>query len=290
MASSIQLLSSARRWQVLHPAIYLISVLPGLFWSVVLPDKYSRFDLAITTLSVVLIQHGVNVLNDFIDWKKGADSEKEISWVHLHHLNLRVVQFHGLLSFILGISLGCLVVVHHQSFKVLYVALPLVALGYSYNASQWTLSYTALGEWVTGLCYGPGVFGCMGYLFEKKITTITLLGSLAFGFLAVSVLFSHQPPQILTDFLSGKSSFAVRHGAKRTFFVSKIFSALALVFLSTLLFLITSNSISVFALFIFEIFLLFRIKRLKPSPKIILDSFLWLGSFSLILKLSGGLS
>jgi 1,4-dihydroxy-2-naphthoate octaprenyltransferase len=272
MENTIELRWSSRRWEVLQPPIYLISILPGLAWAVLLPSSASRTLLALTTLAVVLIQHGVNVLNDAIDWNKGADSEKELSWVHFHRLDLKTVKTHGLLSFVTGVVVGVAIVSHYQVFELLWVALPLVLLGYSYNSSQWTLSYTFLGEWVTGLCYGPGVFGCMGYLFLKNISMPLLLGSVAFGFLAVAVLFSHQPPQILSDFLAGKSSFAVRHGPQKTFLVAQIFTVifsltLTLIFCfnftrnSQLLVLVLTTSVS-----------LYRFLRTPPSPKSVLNA------------------
>ena len=263
---------NATRWQVLQPAIYLISLLPGLVWSVLLPSSASRLALVGTTVSIILIQHGINVLNDAIDWKKGADSQKELSWVHFHSLNLTVVRTHGILSFILGVLLGSLIVFKTQTFEVFYVALPLLALGYGYNASQWTLSYTALGEWVTGFCYGPGVFGCMGYLFLKQVTPTVIFGSLAFGFLAVAVLFSHQPPQVLSDFLAGKLSFAVRHGPQKTVWAAKVLSSLALALLSLIVTLKLRSWIGISINISLGLFLASQQIKEIPSPKTILRS------------------
>ena len=235
MAEVAEIKLSVNRWQVLQPAIYLISLLPGLFLLSLLPDGGSKPFLALTTLAVVLIQHGINVLNDSIDWRKGADSEKELSWVRFHSGDLKWVNAHGIMSFMLGVTLGSAVVIATQAFDVFYVAFPLLALGYGYNASQWTLSYTSLGEWVTGLCYGPGVFGCMGYLFLKTISVPLMVGSLAFGCLAVAVLFSHQPPQVFSDFLAGKSTFAVRYGKERTIRTAKILAGVSLLLLTAIL-------------------------------------------------------
>ncbi|MBM4317868.1 MAG: prenyltransferase [Deltaproteobacteria bacterium] len=289
MEQALELNLSSKRWQVLQPAIYLISILPGLAWAVLLPSTSSRFVLFLTTLSVILIQHGINVLNDLIDWKKGADTEKELSWVHFHQLNLKTVSTHGLVSFFLGTFLGTLLVFINHRPEVFIVALPLLLLGYGYNASQWTLSYTNLGEWVTGLCYGPGVFGCMGYLLTGEMTKSLYLGSLAFAFLAVAVLLSHQPPQILNDFLAGKLSFAVRHGVKRTFFVAKVLFLNSL-FLLTFIFCLNSNSAAA-SLLVSAGGILILIQQIKKqvSPQVILISSLALTLWMLSLKVFGGL-
>lgn len=284
MENTIELKLSSKRWEVLQPPIYLISILPGLVWSILLPESVSRLWLTLTTVAVVLIQHGVNVLNDAIDWKKGADSQKVLSWVHFHQLNLSVVRIHGLISFFLGVAVGISIVFQFQMYSVLLVALPLVLLGYGYNASQWTLSYTSLGEWVTGLCYGPGVFGCMGYLFLGKLSLSAVLGSMAFGFLAVAVLFSHQPPQVLNDFLAGKSSFAVRHGAEKTFGVARLLTMTSLLILTVLFTLNFKEPLFKAAIAFCTFIAIVRLTRHQPSPKIILNSTLWIVGAALLLS------
>jgi 1,4-dihydroxy-2-naphthoate octaprenyltransferase len=289
MENIIELKSGSNRWQVLQPAIYLISILPGLTWSTLLNGSSSGLHLVVITLAVVLIQHGVNVLNDAIDWKKGADSEKELSWAHFHGLDLRVVKVHGLVSFLIGTLIGLSEIYYFQRFEVLYVAIPLLVLGYGYNASQWTLSYTSLGEWVTGLCYGPGVFGCMGYLLFPSITPTLVLGSIAFGFLAVAVLFSHQPPQVLSDFLAGKSSFAVRYGAKITYLISRTLCVSALCLLVFIFNINASSLIAPITLFVGFAITLLRLFKTEPSPKLILQSALSIVSLPIILKLLEGL-
>jgi len=179
-------------------------------------------------VAVVLIQHAINVFNDETDWHRGADGEKELSWYHFHQGNSLALKCHAWGSLVLGVLLGMGVVTLSNRSEVLWAAIPLVALGCFYNHSRWALSYTRWGEWVTGICYGPGVFGCMAYVLTGEISRELLLGSFSCSSLAVSVLLSHQPPQVLTDFAAGKKSFAVRHGAKKTYATAKILCGLCL--------------------------------------------------------------
>lgn len=285
MSGTIGYNHGSNRWQVLQPAIYLISILPSLAWFCILESSPPQATLLLTTLAVVLIQHGINVLNDAVDWEKGADSNKQLSWVHFHQINLKAVRLHGFISFWIGTILGCGLVSHLKMLEVFYVALPLVALGYCYNSNQWTLSYTALGEWVTALCYGPGVFGCIGYLLVGRVSLINILGSLAFASLAVAVLLSHQPPQVLNDFLAGKMSFAVRNGPKRTFLVAKILQFLSQ-FLLIVIFSLTANTPWYsLILFIFGSVLISITFRFTPTPKTILLQALALIGGAFILKI-----
>jgi 1,4-dihydroxy-2-naphthoate octaprenyltransferase len=204
-------------WQALDPPIYLISVLPGAaVWLLTASQGQPLGHVATATLAVILLQHAINVLNDVSDWRLGADTEKHHSWARFHRLNLATAAVHGYASLLGGGLLGLLVLIDARQLWILAVAAPLVLLGYFYNSGPRPLSYTHLGEWVTGLCYGPGVFGCLWLLATGRFSLAVIPGSLAFFSLAVALLLSHQPPQIATDRQAGKRSFAVRFGARVT--------------------------------------------------------------------------
>ncbi|MCB1773278.1 MAG: prenyltransferase [Gammaproteobacteria bacterium] len=207
----------------LNPPIYLVSILPGLGVFLLAADRVAApSTVALATLAVVLLQHGINLLNDAADWRLGADVEKFTSWVRFHDGEPATAARHGLLSLLAGGLLGLYVLWLGQQWWILLPALPLVLLGYAYNAGDRPLSYTHFGEWVTGVCYGPGVFGCLWLVAGFGFDTGWWLGSFAFGLLAVALLLSHQPPQIATDREAGKLSFAVRYGGQRTVLVVRV--------------------------------------------------------------------
>lgn len=210
-------------WKALNPPIYLVSVLPGLGVPVLAAGELPNpVGLLLATLAVVLVQHAINLLNDAADWRLGADVEKFSSWVRYHDERPETAVRHGVLSLLAGGVLGLLVLWVQQQLWILWLALPLVGLGYLYNAGPRPLSYTHLGEWVTGICYGPGVFGCLWLVAGLQPGVGMLAGSLAFGVLAMALLLSHQPPQVDTDRCAGKRSFAVRYGATTTERVARL--------------------------------------------------------------------
>lgn len=257
------------RWRVLQPAIYLISILPVIVCALALGGQAPFFYFLWVGSAVVLIQHGINVFNDEVDWKKGADIEKKDSWYYFHRENVLALKVHAWVSFLFGTILGIALVITLNRQEVFLIALPLLLLGFFYNHSQWTLSYSAWGEWVTGICYGPGVFGCMAYLFVPRLSFELVLGSLAFSFLAVAVLLSHQPPQVLTDFAAGKRSFAVRYGVEKTYFFARLLTQLSL-FCLGMVFLMYQEGLFFRFLSLFVIFILSVTLPPRLSPPLIL--------------------
>ena len=209
--------------EALNPPIYLVSVLPGLGVPLLAQAPLEHWGgLVLATLAVVLVQHAINLFNDAADWRLGADVEKYDSWVRVHGRQPQVAMLHGGVSLLLAGLLGLGLLWYQDQLWIMLIALPMVALGYLYNAGSRPLSYTHLGEWVTGICYGPGVFGCLWLVAGLQPDAAMLAGMLAFAALAVALLLSHQPPQIETDRRAGKLSFAVRFGAARTVFAARL--------------------------------------------------------------------
>ncbi len=209
--------------EALNPPIYLVSILPGLgVWWLARGDVQFTLGLLLATLAVVLVQHAINLYNDAADWRLGADTEKHDSWVRVHDQRPSVAVVHGTVALLVGGLLGIVVLWLQDQLWLMAVALPMVGLGYLYNAGEKPLSYTHLGEWVTGLCYGPGVFGCLWLVAGRPADASWVAGSLAFAALAVALLLSHQPPQIETDRRAGKYSFAVRYGVRATRLTARV--------------------------------------------------------------------
>ena len=226
--------SCIKWWQIFNPAIYLISILPAIAVVVLAGDNpVWHPGLIFATFAVVLLQHAINLFNDVSDWNLGADTEKMDSWVRLHNGNTRPVTIHALISFLIGGLIGLSVLIIGNKLWIVIIALPLIGLGYLYNAGKSPLSYSWMGEWVTGLCYGPGVFGCLWFVAGLDFNLSALSGMFAFAALAMSLLLSHQPPQIETDRQVGKKSFCVRYGKQKTHQVSVLLFTVALLLIGT---------------------------------------------------------
>jgi 1,4-dihydroxy-2-naphthoate octaprenyltransferase len=253
--------------EALNPAIYLISLLPGL---VVLmhAEAGARGAVLAAAVAVVLLQHAINVLNDVADWKLGADAEKWDSWVRAHR-GTRPALVHGVVSFIAGALLGLAVLVFAGKTWILGVAAPLVLLGYLYNAGPRPLSYTQLGEWATGVCYG-GVFACLWLLAGQSLGPAAAAGTLAFAAFAVALLLSHQPPQIVTDRAAGKHSFAVRYGAATTVRVARGLFALAMACLVANVWLAGGHGAGTLVLGLVALAAVANVWRSTPNPRGIL--------------------
>ena len=229
-----------------------------------------KHGLIFSTLAVVLLQHAINLFNDVSDWNLGADTEKMDSWVRVHNGNTRPVTIHALISFFSGGIIGLSVLIIGDKLWILIIALPLIGLGYLYNAGKSPLSYTWMGEWVTGLCYGPGVFGCLWLVSGLELNLTAVMGMFAFTALAVSLLLSHQPPQFETDRQVGKKSFCVRYGKQKTCQVSVWLFTIALLLIGAGLSISHETDYLQYGLFLLISISSIYLSRVGPNPKRVL--------------------
>ncbi len=263
--------TSIKWWQVFNPAIYLISILPAIAVIILAgEDPVWKQGLIISTLAVVLLQHAINLFNDVSDWKLGADTEKMDSWVRVHNGNTRPVTIHALISFFSGGLLGLSILIIGDKLWIVFIAMPLIGLGYLYNAGKSPLSYTWMGEWVTGVCYGPGVFGCLWFVAGLDFNLTAISGMLAFATLAVSLLLSHQPLQVETDRLAGKKSFCVRYGKQKTCQTSVWLFTTALLLIGAGLSINHSISYLQATAFLLTIIFSIYLSKVGPNPKRVL--------------------
>lgn len=276
------------RVQVINPPIYLISVLPALA-VYLLAGKETLWltGLLIATLGVVLLQHAINLFNDVTDWERGADINKMNSWVRFYDGDTRPVQQQAIVSFSAGAILGVVALYLSDQLWVMFMAMPLVGLGYLYNAGKSPLSYTSLGEWVTGLCYG-GVF--VGYWLVAGLpwNWPLFFGALAIAALSMSLLLSHQSPQLETDRQVGKQSFCVRYGVEITEQVSILLFILAMMFILTGCILQPASSALWYGVIVPIACCSYFLFKHKPDPKriLILSSMLLLLMVLMVLFLN----
>jgi 1,4-dihydroxy-2-naphthoate polyprenyltransferase len=259
-----------RWWQVFNPAIYLISVLPAIVVLLIAGKAVVWTQgLVISTIAVILLQHAINLFNDVSDWNLGADTEKMDSWVRLFDGKTGPVTIQALVSAAAGGITGLSVLYVGDKLSIVYIALPLITLGYLYNAGKSPLSYTWMGEWVTGICYG-GVFACLWLVAGLTLNFEAVMGTMAVAALAMSLLLSHQPPQFETDRAVGKKSFCVRYGIKKTKQVSVFLFTFSLLFIG--LGVSFNQAIPSLQYMLITLILLFSLYLLKvgPSPKRVL--------------------
>lgn len=194
-------------------AASLVPILVGSACAVL--DGVFAVGLFVLTLGAgVLLQAGTNLVNDYFDWRSGADAVGPAGRILRERL-LRPTDLRnmGLAAMALG-SLAGLVIVAKAGWPVLMLGLIGVPLAYAYTAPPFKLAYRSLGELVVFVLMGPGmVVGAYLIQGAQRGLATPLVASLAVGCLVAGILQVNNIRDIDLDRASGKRTLATRLGA-----------------------------------------------------------------------------
>lgn len=167
-------------------------------------------------LSAVCIQIGTNLINDAVDFKKGADTEKRIGPQRITQagvLTEKQVLALGTLFFVLAVAFGVPLVIQGGWVLVL-IGIVSVMMGYSYTAGPFPLAYLGLGDLFVIIFFGLIAVGGMYYVQTLSWSSEAIIMGLQIGFLATVLIAINNFRDMEGDAKVGKKTLAVRFGAK----------------------------------------------------------------------------
>lgn len=160
------------------------------------------------------IQIGTNLVNDAVDFKKGADTEKRIGPQRITQAGILTagqVMFLGSLCFALAVLCGIPLVIKGGGV-IVAIGLASVLMGYSYTAGPFPLAYLGLGDLFVILFFG--LLAVMGIVFlntgEWMIEAFVL--GMQIGFHATVLIAINNLRDRSGDTLVNKKTLAVRFG------------------------------------------------------------------------------
>lgn len=165
-------------------------------------------------LSSLCIQISVNLINDALDFKKGADNSMRLGflratqqgWLSFNEV-LYGAYFCIFLAFIMGIPM---IVEGGPYFLALLIVAPILA--YCYTGGPFPLAYLGLGELFVILFFGIISTVAGFYLQAYMVTKGALLAGLQIGLLAAVVIAINNLRDIENDVKAHKKTLAVRFG------------------------------------------------------------------------------
>lgn len=165
-------------------------------------------------LSAIFIQIGTNLVNDAIDFHKGADTETRIGPQRVTQSGLlthKQVMAAAFACFGVAFALGIPLVVH-GGWPIVAIGLVSLAMGYAYTGGPFPLAYKGLGDFFVIIFFG--LIAVMGtyYLHAGAVTTSSAIAGLQVGLLATVLIAINNLRDAPQDALVGKKTLAVRFG------------------------------------------------------------------------------
>jgi 1,4-dihydroxy-2-naphthoate octaprenyltransferase len=176
---------------------------------------------AATLVGLVLLQAGVNLVNDYFDDQSGLDADPEFER-NPFPLGSRVIQ-RGELSRrgVLGLAAACFaggaacglwLDTLHPGHVVLALGATGFLLGYFYTAPPLRIAYHGAGEPVTFLLFGPLAGLGSYYVQTGRFDAVAAFLSCIVGVLVMAILYLHHFPQHEADARHHKKTPVVRLG------------------------------------------------------------------------------
>lgn len=181
----------------------------------------------------VLIQIATNLINDALDFKKGADTGERLGPIRVTQAGLvsaeavmRMAWICLILAALCGVPL-----LYRGGWPMLIVGLASILAAYAYTGGPFPLAYHGLGELFVIIFFGFVAVGGTFYTHSLQLTRSAVLAGFATGALAAVLIVINNLRDVDGDRVSNKRTLAVRFGerfarAEVVFFALVPFAAL----------------------------------------------------------------
>ena len=205
--------------------------------------------LILACLGVAFLLVGVNLGNDYFDYRQGADPPIGESNRALQRevLPPRWFLIGGFVAFGLGGACGVLVVIDSPP-SVLLLGLPGALLGFFYTAPPFRLGYRGLGEIVVFLTLGEGAVLGSYVVTAARWSWFPLIVGIPISLTVTAILHANNLRDLDEDRRSGKRTLAVRLGTDAAIWEFRILIVAALAAIAALAVLVTPLALAGLAL------------------------------------------
>lgn len=165
-------------------------------------------------LSSVFIQIATNLLNDAIDFEKGADTETRTGPRRLTQSGLvskNQVMIGGFVCLGVALALGVPLVME-GGWPIVAIGLVSLFLAYGYTGGPFPLAYLGLGDLFVILFFGLIAVGGTYFLHTQTYSMTVFVAGLQVGMLATVLIAINNLRDSPQDKLVGKKTLAVRFG------------------------------------------------------------------------------
>ncbi len=181
------------------------------------------FTALLTLLGAMLVQAGVNVLNDYYDALNGTDAMNQeriypftggSRFIQNGVLTERETAVFGTLLFAVSAVIG-LVLLPYAGFGLVGVGFVGLLIGWAYSAPPLALNSRGFGELSVALGFGFWIPLGTDMVQRGDFAALPLLAAAPYALLVAGLLYINQFPDRVADAAAGKHHWVVRLGPQR---------------------------------------------------------------------------
>lgn len=193
----------------------LVPVILGSVYSKYAFGKLNILYLILLAIAMILIQSATNMINDYFDYKRGADSNKSgdekalVSGEITPKQVLFIIFSYQVIALIIGIFLAS-----QTSYYILLVAIIGGLISILYAFGPLPISYTPLGEIVSGVTMGIGITSTVIYIQSGMFNLNTVLVAIPTAVFISTILLTNNLSDIEEDSEAGRKTLPIIIGRK----------------------------------------------------------------------------
>ena len=166
-------------------------------------------------IGALFIQVGTNLVNDYFDFKRGADTVDRLGPPRATQqgwLSPRAVFMGAMTCFALAFCVG-LYLVSVAGWPLVVIGLCSLTAGYAYTGGPFPLAYNGLGDVFVLVFFGFVAVGGTYFVQARTLPVTALLAAIPVGLLGVALLAVNNTRDEKTDAAAGKKTLVVRFGS-----------------------------------------------------------------------------
>ena len=205
--------------------VWLLAIRPRTLTAAVVPvavgtalafhDGEGRAGPALAALlSAVLIQIGTNLINDYYDFKKGADTSERVGPTRVTQSGLippSTVLAGAAVSFLAASAFG-LYLIAVGGWPILAIGVLSLLSGYAYTGGPYPLGYHGLGDVFVFVFFGLVAVTGTYYVQAGQVAPAAWVAALPVGAIGTAILVVNNLRDAATDARAGKRTLVVRLG------------------------------------------------------------------------------
>ncbi|WML34044.1 prenyltransferase [Clostridium sp. OS1-26] len=195
----------------------IVPVILGSIYSRYAFGKLNIIYLILLSVAMILIQSATNMINDYFDFKRGADSKEKkkekalVSGETTPKQVLFIIFIYQLIAFIIGIYIAS-----QTSYYILIVAVIGEIISILYACGPLPISYTPIGEVVSGITMGIGITTTVIYIHSGIFNLNTLFVAVPTAVFIGTILLSNNLSDIEEDRKVGRKTLPILIGIKNS--------------------------------------------------------------------------
>jgi len=205
---------SAHSWILAaRPKTLSASVVPVLVGTA-LGHRVNWFIFACALFGAVFIQIGTNLVNDALDFKRGADTAERLGPIRVTQAGLlgyAVVLRGAYVCFAIAALCGVPLILR-GGWPIVIIGIASILAAYAYTGGPYPLGYHGLGELFVLIFFGIIAVGGSYYVQTLAFDLRAAIAGVAVGLLAVALLVINNLRDIDSDRASQKRTLIVRFG------------------------------------------------------------------------------